>query len=157
MREVALFRKCVSLKSSLDMLTTPHFIPCQHKGKGCRCLPTHLKKENIYRFHHDDSCWQKENNLGHTHFGGKDGFYRIDRPLFKDECCSSFDGETKNYILKLLHLFNIKCACSTNFTCKVCCSLNCKPGKFNPGLYVDTKTTLDLQTCIALLPYFKYV
>ena len=102
-------------------------------------------------------CLQKEHSLGHAHFGGKDGYYRISKPLFKDECCCLFGAETRENILRLLHFFNIKCMCTTNFTCRVCCSLNFKPGKFEPGLYVDSKTTLDLKTCITLLPFFQYI
>lgn len=132
----------------------PSFIPCPHRKdeRPCTCLSSSLKEKYIYRFH-SKPCWKQIENLGHKNF--VQGYYRVEKPVWRHECYCEHDVKTQEHILQFFKMFDLKCLCTSSFTCVTCTSINCDPNNFKAELYVDSGVSLDLDTCLALVPFLK--
>lgn len=151
----------------IRILNPPLFVPCSHYKKrymqpvykesgyfSCNCLDPALENY-IYRFHDNECCFQKSEQLGHDQYQ-TDGFYKTERPVWKSECYCDFDQITKDKIESVCNLLNLKCICTCDFTCKLCNYILCNKDKKKAKLYVNRDLLLDLESLLHIQPFVKF-
>lgn len=138
----------------------PQFIACRHTPSPdelCyECLQRCLRERYIYRFHEEKCCWKKSDKLGHDRYG-TDGYYRVQRPVFGHKCYSQYDEQQQTKIVQLMDMLSIECSCRTGYSCQVCNYLNCNSARESPKLFVREGLIMDLETCMALIPFLNIV
>jgi hypothetical protein len=81
---------------------------------NCTCNCTN-DDNTIFLFHDKSNC-QMEYHMNYK----SQCYVKFEKPMWKHSCCNEFDTMTSDMIDYFVSLFNIKCTCTTQHTCRFC-------------------------------------